>query len=131
MRTNIRLVIGLLLCATFPAGCRRGESHPKPIKPVQTQEAPNYFPSGGAGDGERYSASILPSSQNELAFKYGGYLSEIHQVNVTDKKTRSVQDGDSVTKGTVLARLRNDDFAAKVKQAEAQLAEAQSATETN
>jgi RND family efflux transporter MFP subunit len=131
MRTNTQLVIGLLFCATFPAGCRRVESHPKPIKPVQTQEARSYYPGGDAGEGERYSASILPSSQNELAFKYGGYLSEIHQVGGPDKKTRSVQDGDSVAKGTVLARLRNDDFAAKVKQAEAQLAEAQSATETN
>src|SRR5262245_8733221 len=78
MKTNIRLVTGLLLCVTFPAGCRRVESHPKPIKPVQTQEARKYFPGAADGDGERYSASILPSSQNELAFKYGGYLSEIH-----------------------------------------------------
>ncbi len=130
MKTNIRLAIGILLCVALPAGCRRAESHQKPAKPVQTQEVQNYYP-GGSGDGERYSANILPASQNELAFKYGGYLSEIHQVRGADKRTRLVQEGDWAPKGTVLARLRSDDFAAKVKQAESQLAEAQSTTETN
>jgi multidrug efflux system membrane fusion protein len=131
MKTNTRLVIGLLLCAVLPAGCRRAESRQKPIKPVQVREAQQYYPGGEGGDGERYSANILPSSQNELAFKYGGYLSEIHQVRGPNSRMRLVQEGDTVAKGTVLARLRNDDFEAKVKQAEAQLAEAQSTTETN
>jgi RND family efflux transporter MFP subunit len=131
MRTNIRLVIGVLLCAAVLAGCRRTESPQKPIKPVQVQQVQHYYPGGEAGDGERYSANILPSSQNELAFKYGGYLSEIHQVRGPDQRMRYVQEGDRVVKGTVLARLRNDDFAAKVKLAEAQLAEAQSTLETN
>ncbi|MGH9841824.1 MAG: efflux RND transporter periplasmic adaptor subunit [Blastocatellia bacterium] len=131
MRTNIRFVLWLLFCAALAAGCRRAESREKPIKPVQVQEVQQYNPGGGSGDGERYSANILPSSQSELAFKYGGYLSEIHQVRGPDKRMRSVQEGDRVAKGTVLARLRNDDFASKVKQAEAQLAEAQSTTETN
>ena len=44
---------------------------------------------------------------------------------------RYVQEGDSVAKGTVLARLRNEDFASKVTLAEAQLADAQSTTATN
>jgi multidrug efflux system membrane fusion protein len=131
MSTNIRLVIGLLFCVALPAGCRRAESVQKPLKPVQVQEVQSYYPGGEAGDGERYSANILPSSQNELAFKHGGYLGEIHQVSGPDKRMRYVQEGDSVARGTVLARLRNDDFAAKVKQAEAQLTEAQSTMETN
>jgi RND family efflux transporter MFP subunit len=131
MKTNIRLVIGLLFIVALPAGCRRAESYQKPIKPVQVQEVQSYFPGGESGDGERYSANILASSQVELAFKYGGYLSGIHQVRGPDGRMRYVQEGDSVARGTVLARLRNDDFAAKVKQAEAQLTEAQSTIEAN
>src|SRR5262245_17126138 len=100
MKTSLRLMIWLLFCVAA-AGCRRAESHQKPVKPVQTQEAQNYYP-GGAGDGERYSANILPALQNELAFKYGGYLSEIYQVRGADKRMRSVQEGDWVVKGTVL-----------------------------
>ena len=98
---------------------------------MQTQEAQKLFPGGEPGEGERYSANILPASQTELAFKHGGYLSQIHQVMGHDKKMRYVQEGDSVAKGTAMARLRNDDFAAKVEQARAQLTEAQSTIETN
>lgn len=130
MKTNLRYVIGFLFCLALLAGCRRAESFQQPAKPVQVQEVQSYYP-GGSGQGERYSANILPSSQNELAFKFGGYISEILQVRGADKRLRTVQEGDSVAKGTVLARLRNDDFAVKVKQAEAQLTEAQSTTETN
>jgi len=131
MKTNLRCVIGLLFCVATGLACRRAESHQKPVKPVQAQEAQNYYPGGGTGDGERYSANIMPSSQTELAFKYGGYLSQIHQVRGADRKMRYVQEGDRVAKGTALAWLRNDDFTAKVQQAEAQLTEAQSTMETN
>lgn len=124
-----RLSIGLLFLAAAITGCRRAETHAKPIKPVQVEEVKSYAP-GGAGDAERYSASIVPASQTELAFKYGGFLSEIHQVR-GPQGMRLVQEGDRVAKGTVLARLRKEDFASKISQAEAQLAEAQSTTATN
>lgn len=128
---SLRHVIGLLFCLALTAGCRRAENYQKPVKPVQVQEVQNYSPGGATAEGERYSANILPVSQNELAFKFGGYISEIFQVRGADNRLRPIQEGDTIAKGTVLARLRSDDFASKVKQAEAQLAEAQSATETN
>ncbi len=131
MKMNLRFVIGIFFCLALLAGCRRAESFQQPAKPVQVQEVQSYYPGGSSGQGERYSANILPASQNELAFKFGGYISEILQVRGADRRLRLVQEGDKVAKGTVLARLRSDDFAAKVKQAEAQLAEAQSTTETN
>jgi multidrug efflux system membrane fusion protein len=124
-------MIGLLFFVALSAGCRRAESYQKPLKPVQVQEVQSYFPGGEDGEGERYSANILASSQIELSFKNGGYLTGIYQVRGPDRRMRFVQEGDRVARGTVLARLRNDDFAAKVKQAEAQLAEAQSTMETN
>ena len=68
MRTKFQLMIGVLFCAAFSAGCRRVESIQKPVKPVQVQEVRNYSP-GGAEGGERYSANIMPSGQSELAFK--------------------------------------------------------------
>ncbi len=131
MKMNLRSAFLILFCVAWPSGCRRAESYQKPAKPVQTQEAQSYYPGGDPGDGERYSANILPSSQTELAFRHGGYLSEIHQVRGADNKMRPLQEGDVIEKGTALARLRGDDFAAKVEQAQAQLSEAQSAIETN
>jgi RND family efflux transporter MFP subunit len=131
MKMNLRAAVLLLFCVAWPAGCRRAESYQKPARPVQAQEAQSYYPGGEPGAGERYSANILPSSQTELAFKHGGYLSEIHQLKGADNKMRYLQEGDIVEKGTALARLRGDDFAARVAQAQAQLSEAQSAIETN
>lgn len=131
MNTKLRHTIGIFFCLALAAGCRKAESFQKPVKPVQVQEVQSYSLSGANADGERYSANILPASQNELAFKFGGYVNEIFQVKGADGRLRTVQEGDTVTKGTVLARLRNDDFAAKVRQAESQVAEAQSTIETN
>src|ERR671930_668514 len=78
MKTNLLLVVLLLFCVAAPSGCRRAAPYQKPARPVQAQEAQSYYPGGEPGAGERYSANILPSSQTELAFRYGGYLSEIH-----------------------------------------------------
>jgi multidrug efflux system membrane fusion protein len=131
MKMNLRMVVLLLFCVAALSGCRRADSYQKPAKPVQTQEAQSYYPGGEPGAGERYSANILPSSQTELAFRHGGYLNEIYQLKGADNKMRYIQEGDMAPKGTALARLRSDDFAARVQQAQAQLTEAQSAIETN
>ncbi|MBI1762891.1 MAG: efflux RND transporter periplasmic adaptor subunit [Acidobacteria bacterium] len=76
--------------------------------------------------GVRYSAVIMPHSQVDLAFKVGGYVEGLLQVRGVDGKLRAVQEGDVVAAGTVLARVRQSDYAVKVKQAEAQSAEAKS-----
>lgn len=76
--------------------------------------------------GVRYSAVIMPNSQVDLSFKVGGYVEGLLQVRGVDGKSRAVQEGDVVAAGTVLARVRQSDYAVKVKQAEAQSAEAKS-----
>src|SRR5262245_5657409 len=82
-------------------------------------------------NGVRYSANIIPHSQVELAFKVGGYVERILQARGVDGRMRDVQAGDSVTRGTVLARVRQSDYAVKVSQAESQAAEAKSALESS
>lgn len=130
MRNVNRLIVVVALLGLASA-CRKASSHEAPPKPVQTQVAESQYAGGPSGEGERYSANIVPASQNELAFKYGGYVTEILQVTGPDRHVRLVQDGDSVAKGTILARLRAEDFNAKVKQAESQVTEAQSTLDTN
>lgn len=130
MRNIDRLILVIAVLVSSSA-CRKASSHEVPPKPVQVQVAESQYTGGQSGEGERYSANIVPASQNELAFKYGGYVTEILQVAGPERRTRLVQDGDSVAKGTILARLRADDFNAKVKQAESQVTEAQSSLDTN
>jgi multidrug efflux system membrane fusion protein len=110
----------LALCALLIcAGCRKVESYEKPLTPVKTQPVERQYLSS---DTARYSANIQPESQVDLAFKVGGYIEGLLQVN-----GRTVQEGDWVAKGATLARIRDDDFAARIKQARAQLAEVQAA----
>lgn len=85
------------------------------VQPVQT-----YSPAKAVQ--ARYSAVIKPSLQLDLAFKSGGYVQSILKVRDTDG-SRLVQEGDSVTKGTVLARVRSADYQAKVSEVGAGLEE--------
>ena len=128
---NIHRLIVVIAVLVSAAACRKASSHEIPPKPVQTQLAESHYAGGESGEGERYSANIVPASQNELAFKYGGYVTEVLQVAGPERRMRLVQDGDSVLKGTILARLRADDFNTKVRQAESQVTEAQSTLATN
>ena len=83
------------------------------------------------GNNMRYSASIRPNSQVEIAFKVGGYVEALAQARDAAGRWRHLQAGDTVAKGAVLARVRQSDYLAKVNQAGAQQGEARSALETS
>jgi multidrug efflux system membrane fusion protein len=109
------------------AGCRREQkTATPPIRPVRVAAVETTT----VRDGMPYSASIRPATQVELAFKVAGYVDRIHQVAGMDGRSRIVQEGDPVTKDTVLAHVRVDDYEARLGQARAQLGEAQAAQET-
>ena len=81
---------------------------------------------------ERYSATISPLAQVDLAFKSAGLIDRIHQVKGADGRIRDVQAGDLVQEGTELAVVRRVDYEQRVQQAQqqtnvaqAQLAQAQ------
>ena len=78
------------------------------------------------GSGSRYSATIIPRTEVELAFKVGGYVDALQQVRGVDGKMRDVQEGDRVSAGAVLARVRQSDYQVKVREAESQASEAKS-----
>lgn len=125
---SLLICLFLLLCG---AACNKATAaYEKPLTPVRVQAAQNYLPTGAEGAGTRYSATIKPSAQLELSFKNGGYVTELLQLRGATG-LRPVQEGDWVRKGTVLARLRADEFSNKVKAAEAQISEAQSTLTAN
>lgn len=113
-----------LLSACLLAGCKSKPSE-QPPKPVKTKAVERLTTTAGA----RYSASITPSTQVELAFKVGGYVAAIEQVRGVDGQMRYLQGGDFVSKGTVLARVRQSDYQVKVNEAQSQAAEVQSGLE--
>ena len=102
-----------LLLAFLFIGCGPAEKHEPPPIPVGVSPAEAYL-----GNGEvRYSANIQPYARVELAFKSGGYLTNILQVKGVDGKMRNVHEGDYVERGAVLAQVRPSDYEAKLAQA--------------
>ena len=110
------------LCAIVQTGCGRAASETKPLVPVRTAQVQMLT----TGTETRYSANIVPNAQVDLAFKSGGYVESIRQVRGADGRVRNLDTGDWVTRGTVLAVVRQKDYADNREQAKAQLARAQS-----
>src|SRR5262249_28325201 len=115
--TKLSLPIVLIFAAVIASGCT--EARPadlKPATPVKVHSVDTFT----ANTGLRYSATIRPAAQMELAFKNGGFVESIYNVG-----GRPIDKGNSVAKGTVLARVRLVDFQDRLDQANSQLREAQ------
>src|SRR5258707_9035334 len=126
MKTKLFLIITLTaIASTF--GCvpaKPIEAPPKSVK-VKTVELISSQSS------QRYSASIAPQTQVDVAFKSGGYVAAVSQVKGSDGRTRDLQAGDVVLKGAALAHLRAADYQVKVDQAKAQAAQAHSSLDSS
>jgi RND family efflux transporter MFP subunit len=127
-RSSNKFQVTALLWLLLPIlliSCGRTEKPTPPPIPVGVRAAEVY-----QGGGEvRYSANIQPYARVDLAFKSGGYLTNILQVKGVDGRKRNVQEGDYVKRGSVLARVRQSDYEAKLTQAGGQAAAAQAALE--
>jgi RND family efflux transporter MFP subunit len=74
--------------------------------------------------GTHYSAQINPATRLDLSFKVGGYVDSVATVPGLDGKPRLLQDGDRVRAGMQLAAIRRTDYAQKLAEAQAALAQA-------
>jgi RND family efflux transporter MFP subunit len=114
----------VIVVATFAlglSGCGSATSESKPPTSVRVAEVRAI----NAANEVRYSANIVPYSQVDLAFKSSGYVESIRQLKGADGRTRNIDVGDRVTKGTVLAVVDQQDYRNKLDQANAQLSRAQ------
>ena len=124
-----RTPIAALACfalGALVAGCRSESKPPeKPLTPVTVVPVEQY----SGNEGVTYSASIVPYVQVSLAFKSGGYVTEILQRKGVDGRTRNIQQGDFVKKDTVLATVRQDDYRHTVEQYSGSVQQAQAAAQ--
>ena len=118
---NAVAVTSSLFLTTIVAGCGHKEPE-KRVVPVKVAAVELNAASTEA----RYSATIIPRTQVELAFKVGGYVDALRKVRGVDGKMRDIQEGDRISTGAVLARVRQSDYQVKFKQAESQASEAKS-----
>lgn len=110
-------IIGCLaiLVLSF-SGCNRAKVSTEPI-PVKTTRVIATSDTST----QIYSGAFVPIMQVDLAFSVGGYVQEIQQVRGVDGRLRWLHEGDRVTKGSVLARVRLMDYQSRVQQAQAQI----------
>jgi multidrug efflux system membrane fusion protein len=99
--------------------CREEKPYTKPLTTVKVQVVETYQPS----QAERYSGNIEPLTRVDVAFRLGGYVDEILAVPGGAGR-RLVQEGDPVSKGAVLVKLRQNDYTVKVDEAQSQLDQA-------
>ncbi len=124
-RLTICVVALLLAEVGITTACRQATSEQKPLTPVRTSDVQTV----DTGMSNTYSANIQPYQQVDLAFKSNGYLATIKQVADAGGKVRNIDQGDWVTKGTVLAVVEQADYKEKLQQANAQLARGQANAE--
>jgi len=117
---TVRSLVLLALALGMP-GCSKRAEPEKTATPVRVDIVKEH-----AGDEAiRYSASIEADQQVPVSFKLNGYVRQFRQVRGTDGHMRHVQAGDRVSRGTVLAWLRDAEFTSRVDQARSQVAQAQ------
>jgi RND family efflux transporter MFP subunit len=118
---NAVAVTSALFLTTIVAGCghKQTEKPPVPVKIAAVEL-------NATSSETRYSATIIPRTQVDLAFKVGGYVDVLRRVRGVDGKMRDIQEGDRISAGMVLAQVRQSDYQVKFKQAESQASEARS-----
>lgn len=121
MNTNVHLCACLALVAcTALANCSSpATAAPNRVTPVKVERVI----SAEGKSPNRYSGSLEPRAKVDMAFRVGGYVEALAQID-TPNGPRAIDKGDFVEKGTVLARIRAADYSHKFKTSEAQLGQA-------
>jgi multidrug efflux system membrane fusion protein len=115
---RIALIAPLLMLA---ACHREGPKLEKTITPVRVIPVEMYQPKAGG----RYSATIMPGRQVNLAFRVSGLVTSTYRI-----AGRGLEPGDVVSAGAVLAKLREEDYGNTTAQAQSQLDGAREAQKT-
>src|SRR5690349_19975060 len=104
------------LAAATAAGCTSAAAReavpPQPVKVAAVTMA-------AAPTGVRYSATVEPAQQVTLSFKASGYVDSMLQRATPGGGLHTAQQGDRVSRGLVLARVREAEYRERVKQGRA------------
>lgn len=111
---RMKNLCGVLILAAVAYGCGESAVPEKPPIPVKV----HTITMSDASASSRYSATIRPDVQVDLAFRVGGYVEDILSLPGSDGRSRHVQEGDYVRKGVVLARVRDSEYRDRVTEAE-------------
>jgi RND family efflux transporter MFP subunit len=117
-RAAAPLLMVAFLATSMVAGCHN--EPPLAAKPpiaVRLADVTQYQSS----EGLRYSASLIPYTQVDVAFRTTGYVTDVKQIKSADGRIRDIGVGDHVSKGTVLAQIRRQDLKNQADESSAQV----------
>jgi RND family efflux transporter MFP subunit len=116
----VHVLVALFVLAGA-AGCTKAAAarDARPPQPVKVE--PVAFAPAPAG--VRYSATIEPAQQVTLAFKASGYVDAVLRRSGPGGALHIAQQGDRVSRGLVLARVRESEYRERVKQSRARVDE--------
>ena len=127
MRIKFTVKVAVVMWISLLIGCSKAPTEVKPPKPVKVKTVESHSTTRSV----RYSASIRPAAQVDVAFKVSGYIETIAQQKDPAGQWRHLQAGDVVAKGTTLARVRQSDYVARLNEVKSQHGEARSALDMN
>jgi RND family efflux transporter MFP subunit len=113
----------LLSLALAAAGCGSEAAVPQAPQAVQTRQL--NVKGAVQGGPLRYSAVVEPDTDVPLSFRIPGYVVALMQVRGEDGRMRDLAEGDRVSKGAVLVRMRSTEYENRVRQARALAAAAE------
>jgi RND family efflux transporter MFP subunit len=119
----VRITIAILSLLLVTAGCGGRKPLQQPPQGVQAQAIQKQ--GGSSTEGLRFSAVVKPDSEVPLAFRIPGYVISLKQIRGQDGRIRDLAEGDRVSRGTVLVRMRSSEYEDKVRQASSQAAAAE------
>ncbi|MEO8628949.1 MAG: efflux RND transporter periplasmic adaptor subunit [Betaproteobacteria bacterium] len=118
MRPWYTILVGIFIALSLSAcGREKPEAQAPAWIPVRVQTVAGE----GALPGTRYTANVTPRAQVDVAFKVNGYILYIRQLRGADGRMRDLQPGDLVSKGTVLACVKDDDYVDQLHKSQANL----------
>lgn len=107
---GITLLISLVL-----VGCHSSRPIQQAPQAVQVMRMESQV---SAKDGAlRFSAVVTPDAEAPLSFRIPGYVVSMKQVRGQDGRMRDLAEGDRVSRGAVLVRIRSAEYEDKVHQA--------------
>jgi len=114
----VKNTIPMVLLMLALAGCSSKKPIEQPPQGVQAQAIDRH--ANVNADGLRFSAVVAPDSEVPLGFRIPGYVVSLKQVRGQDGRMRDIAEGDRVSRGTVLVRIRSAEYEDKVRQASSQ-----------
>ena len=111
-------MFAMLPAALLITGCASPKAAPQVPQAVQTQRVGSDPRETAAPSATRL--SVEPDLEIPLSFRIPGYVVALKQVRGEGGRMRDIAEGDRVGRGTVLVRIRADEYGDRVRQATSQ-----------